>query len=190
MEQHHDHHKFGMFSKTGSSRGNGHPIMFGKPKKAILYDDFPEGGGYPKGFLEWAFETIGVKDQQKDKVLHLCSGSLRTGVRVDIRPSTHPDYVADCRNVPLADESFEFIMADPPYSEQWAENLYQTGSSYPKPYDIVKESCRLLKPGGLLGLMYFQVPYFRKPMKLVGVWGITQGIGYNIRAWSLLKKGV
>lgn len=177
-------HSFGAYSKT--SKGKGHPIMFGKPKPAQLYVDFPEGGGYPKGFLEWAWEEMGVTDPSR--VLHLCSGSLRTGVRLDIRLSTMPSVVGDCVATPFKDRSFDWIMADPPYSEEYANNLYGCQSAYPTPYKIVMEACRLLRPGGLLGLMHFQVPYFRKPMKLLGVYGITQGIGYNIRAWSLLRK--
>lgn len=177
-------HWFGQTAKT--TKGEGHPIMYGKPKKALHFDAFPEGGGYPKGFLEWAYSLMGVDDP--GRVLHLCSGSVKTGVRVDIRPEKNPDIVADCTNVPLPDESFDFILADPPYSKEWAKNLYGTDENYPLPGRITKEACRLLKPGGMFGLLHFQVPVWRKPLKLVQVYGITQGSGYAIRAWSLFKK--
>lgn len=172
------------------AKGSGHPVMFGKMKSAELFDDFPEGGGYPHRFLPWAFEIMSEHGPtvDPDKVLHLCSGSLKTGVRVDIRPEKNPDIVADCRNVPLPDESFDWILADPPYSEDYATNLYGTGDSYPKPGEIVSEACRLLKPNGLLGLLHFQVPVIRKPMKIVNVYGVTTGCGYAIRAWTLLRK--
>jgi hypothetical protein len=160
--------------------------MYGKPKKVEHFTDFPDGGGYPHGFLEWAFGIMGVSNPAS--VLHLCSGSVVTGTRVDIRPEVTPDIVADCRSVPLPDGSFDFIMADPPYSPEYAENLYGTGASYPKPFEILTEAARLLRPRGLVGLLHFQVPYFRKPLHLVSVHGITQGIGYNIRAWTLLRK--
>ena len=150
------------------------------------FEPFPDGGGYPHGFLEWAYKIMGVTDAAK--VLHLCSGSVQTGVRVDIRAKLKPDIVADCRNVPLPDESFNWILADPPYSEDYATNLYGVGEHYPKPGAIAREACRLLKPGGLFGLMHFQVPMLRKPMRLVGVYGITTGAGYAIRAWTLARK--
>jgi hypothetical protein len=178
------HHSFGAYSNT--SKGKGHPLMFGFPKEVEMLGDFPEGGGYPKGFLSWAFEKMGVT--KPCDVLHLCSGSVKVGVRLDLRLSTRPSVVADCAATPFKAESFAFILADPPYSKEYARNLYQTESAYPQPYSIVMEACRILRPGGLLGLLHFQVPYFRKPMRLLGVWGVTQGIGYNIRAWSLLQK--
>ncbi len=171
---------------TGSSKGSGHPVMYGKPQPAQHFEPFPDGGGYPIGFLEWAYKLMGVSDP--DKVLHLCSGSVITGVTVDVRPERNPDVVADCRAVPLPDESFTWILADPPYSEDYATNLYGTGEHYPKPGQIAREACRLLKPGGYFGLMHFQVPMLRKPMEMVGVHGITTGAGYAIRAWTLARK--
>jgi ubiquinone/menaquinone biosynthesis C-methylase UbiE len=79
-------------------------------------------------------------------------------------------------------------MADPPYSEEYAKNLYGTEDYYPRPSEILKEASRLLAPGGRVGLLHFQVPMFRKPLNLVGVWGVTTGLGYAIRAWSVLEK--
>jgi hypothetical protein len=159
--------------------------MFGF-KEASHFGDFPDGGGYPKRFIEHAFETLGVTDPEK--VLHLCSGSMKSGITVDIRQECCPTIVADCRKVPLNSGTVRWIMADPPYAESYAENLYGTGKSYPKPGEILKEMERLLKPGGRCGLLHFVVPMSRKPLKLVGVWGITTGAGYAIRAWSVFEK--
>lgn len=173
-------------SRNGTSKGNGHPILFGF-KHAEDFGPFPDGGGYPLRFLQRAYEVLGVSNP--DRVLHLCSGSMRRGVTVDIREDMKPTIVADCRNVPLADESFDWIMADPPYSVEYAKNLYGTDASYPKPGQILKEACRLLRPGGRLGFLHFQVPMSRKPLSLVAVYGITTGAGYNIRAFSVFEKG-
>lgn len=171
--------------KSQESRGRGHPVMFGRGI-AEDFGPFPEGGGYPIGFLRLAYETLGVTDP--DQVLHLCSGSMRRGVRVDIRPECEPDIVADCRAVPLPDESFDWIMADPPYAEDYARNLYGTEKHYPKPGQILKEAARLLRPGGRVGLLHFIVPMVRRPLRLVEVRGITTGSGYAIRAWSVCEK--
>ena len=179
-----DGHWFGVHS--ASSQGKGHPLMYGKPQPTIHYTDFPDGGGYPKGFMEWAAETMGCADM--NLILHLCSGSVVTGTRVDIRPGVNPDIVADCRHVPLPDESFDFIMADPPYAESYAQNLYGTGESYPKPGEILKEAARLLRPGGKVGLLHFIVPMIRQPLKIRGTYGITSGVGNAIRCWTLCEK--
>ena len=184
-------HAFG--PNAGSkAKGSGHPVMFGKPKPAMDFGRFPEGGGYPHRFLSYAYELMeqaGGGVVIPEQVLHLCSGSVLTGIRVDIRPEKNPDIVADCRNVPLPDESFDWILADPPYSEEYAKNLYGTQDDYPKPGEIVKEAMRLLKPGGMFGLLHFQVPMIRKPAKIVNVYGVTTGSGYAIRAWTLMRKG-
>ena len=178
-------HWFGP-KKPGSSKGAGHPIMFGEPQAAHHFEPFPEGGGYPKGFLEWAYRLMGVTDHAR--VLHMCSGSVRTGITVDIRPEKRPDIVADCRDIPLPDQSVQWILADPPYSEDYATNLYGTGDYYPLPGQIAAEACRLLEPGGSFGLLHFQVPMLRKPMRMVQVYGVTTGAGYAIRAWTLCRK--
>ena len=139
--------------------------MYGPPSPATNFDnfdDFPEGGGYPKGFLRWAYLQMGVDDPRE--VLHLCSGSVRSGITVDIRAETRPSIVADCRHVPYPDGSFRFILADPPYSRQYAANLYGTASVYPKPGQILKEASRLLSSGGRVGLLHFMekmVPAYR-----------------------------
>jgi ubiquinone/menaquinone biosynthesis C-methylase UbiE len=154
----------------------------------MLFEPFPDGGGYPKGFVEWAMTQMGCTDPAT--ILHLCSGSMRVGTTVDIRPETKPSIVADSRNVPLPDDSFDFIMIDPPYSESYAENLYGTGTAYPKPGELLKEAARLCKTGGKIGLLHFIVPVTRKPLKMRGVWGVTTGNGTAIRAFTLLEKVV
>ena len=177
-------HWFGASSKN--SEGKGHPVMYGKPKIAKHFTEFPDGGGYPFGFVEWAYELMGVSDPSK--VLHLCSGSVVTGIRVDVRHEMRPTICADVRHVPFANESFDFILSDPPYAESYAENLYGTGERYPQPGEILAEATRLLRPNGLFGFLHFLVPMNRKPMRLINVYGVTTGAGYAIRAWSLFQK--
>jgi hypothetical protein len=170
----------GLMPNNPRSAGKGHPVMYGDPHRVHHFDPFPEGGGSPLRFVEWALDTMGCSDPSQ--VLHLCSGSLVTGTTVDIRPETNPDIVADCRSVPLPDESFDFIPAD------YAKNLYGTGDHYPTPFQIMKEATRLLRPGGQFGLLHTQVPIIRRPMKVSNVYGVTVGCGYNIRAWTLMNK--
>lgn len=175
----------------GKSRGSGHGPMFGYPTDVRHFADFPDGGGYPLGFIEWAFEEmerVSGRIVEPAKVLHLCSGSVTTGIRVDIRPEMNPTILADCRNVPLSDGSVDFILADPPYSADYAENLYGTGKDYPKPGQILREASRLLKPGGLVGLLHHQVPVFRRPLRLHKVYAVHRGLGFSLVAWSLLRK--
>jgi len=123
-----------------------------------------------------------------DGVLHVCSGSMRSGVTLDIRRSCSPGIVGDCRSLPFRSGSFGFVLVDPPYSKDYASNLYGVGESYPRPGSVLKEVSRVLKSGGKVGFLHFQVPMIRKPLKIKGVYGVTTGCGYAIRAWTLMEK--
>jgi hypothetical protein len=167
------------------AKGKGHPILFGMPE-AEMYSDFPEGGGYPKGFLYRAMTIMAVEDPTK--VLHVCSGSVRFGITVDIRPEKRPTIVANGVALPFRDGTFRWVLADPPYTEDHAENLYGTGAVYPSPHTLAQECMRVLAPGGYLGFMHHMVPKMKRPGRLLKVYTITQGMGYNVRAWSLFTK--
>ncbi len=183
-----------MLARTGCAKykqaepkgkGKGHPVMFGMPI-AEHFGPFPDGGGYPLNFLQRAYDILGVTDPSR--VLHVCSGSMRVGIRVDIRPSQRPTVVADGRFLPFKDSTFDWIMADPPYSPEYAENLYGTGAVYPNPHSLLAECLRVLRPNGMCGFMHHMVPKFTRPGRLVQVYTITQGVGYNVRAWSVYTK--
>lgn len=165
--------------------GKGHPIMFGMPE-AEYFGDFPDGGGYPKGFLARAWDILGVADPTQ--VLHVCSGSMLVGWTVDIRLQVRPKIVADARALPFSNGTFAWVMADPPYSTEYAENLYGTGAVYPNPHALAQECLRVTQPSGRMAFMHHIVPKVKRPGKLLKVYTITQGMGYNVRAWSVFTK--
>lgn len=167
--------------------------MRGYPREALMFRPFPEGGGYPKGFVEWALSET-LNEDNPDAVLHVCSGSMIRGTTVDIRESVNPDFVADGRNLPFEDGSFRTIMIDPPYGETYAEHLYGTGRHYPKPGALLAEASRVVRVGGRVGILHFLVPQVANGkvepgrMRLVGVWGVTTGMNNAIRAWTVFEK--
>ena len=182
-----DRHWFGP-NAGKAARGRGHPVMFGSDSSED-FGPFPDGGGYPLRFLSRAYDWLGVEDP--DAVLHLCSGSVNRGITVDIRPEMDPTVVADARHTPFPDASFRWILCDPPYSEEYAKNLYGTAAHYPKPGQLVKEMARLLVPGGRCGLLHFQVPMVhrnRLGLRIVDVRGVTTGMGFAIRAFTIMEK--
>jgi SAM-dependent methyltransferase len=154
--------------------------------KPAISLEYWRDGGYPFNFLPHAYATMGVTDPSQ--VLHMFSGGVRAGVTVDIRPECEPTIVADARHLPLADETFEWVMADPPYSESYATHLYGTGGNYPRPSHILREAARVLKPGGKLGLLHFIVPKARHGLRQHGVWGVYIGPDFAIRAWTVYTK--
>jgi SAM-dependent methyltransferase len=153
-----------------------------------LDQDFEDGGGFPAGFLQMAYKTLGVTDPAR--VLHICAGSVRGPFTVDRRAGVRPAVVADARALPFLAGSFDWAIADPPYSREWARRLYGiTARQYPTPGGIVREAMRVLRPGGRLGLLHYMVPPYGGPaVRLVGVWGITVGPGSTIRAFTVLER--
>ena len=152
--------------------------------------DDPPGvwGSYPKGFLQWAVPQLQCAPSE---VLHLCSGAIPRGVgraRVDLRRDARPDVVADARQLPFADASFAAVMIDPPYSVEYARDLY--GIGYPRPSHLLAEASRVLRPCGRVGILHFLVPMPPKDPRcsLVSVRGVTTGCGYRIRAFSVFER--
>lgn len=141
-------------------------------------------GQYPQRFVAWACRQIGV---QPDQVLHVCSGAQRegAGVRVDIRPCVGPDVVADGRRLPFADNSFPGALLDPPYSKQYAKDLYATG--YPTPASLLREAVRVVRPSGQIGLLHQFHPFPVKGSHIVSITGISTGCGFAMRCFVILE---
>jgi hypothetical protein len=170
-----------------SGRRTGHAAMW-RLSEVVDLQPFDEGGGFPVGFLPFAYRTLAC--DQPDRVLHVCSGSVRGPFTVDRRPAVRPAVVAATRQLPFLDGSFRWVIADPPYSRTWAKWLYGvTARQYPTPGGIVAEAMRVLQPGGRLGLLHTMMPpYPVRIARLVGAWGITIGPGSTIRCWTVLEK--
>ena len=75
----------------------------------------------------------------------------KSGFRIDVNKDVCPDLIADVHDVPLASNTFDGGIADPPYTPDFAANLY--GTKYPKWGAWTNELVRLVKPGGRIGIM-------------------------------------
>lgn len=162
---------------------SGDEVLHGKRS-----EDTEIWGIYPKGFLNFALRVMQVPAAE---VLHVCSGSLtkrdvQGGTRVDINPARKPDVVADGRHLPFKDNTFGGVMIDPPYTLEYARDLYQC--EYPRPRHLLIEATRVVKPGGMIAFLHFILPHVVPGMRFVGVRGVSQGLGYRIRALSLYRK--
>lgn len=143
-------------------------------------------GAYPKRFRSWATKQLHCDPRE---VLHVCSGGLPPGIgraRVDLRRSAAPDVVADGRKLPFADNVFHGVLIDPPYSVEYAQDLYQT--SYPRPSHLLAEAARVATPCSRIGIVHFFVPMPPPGCRLESVRGVTTGCGYRIRALTIFEK--
>lgn len=104
-------------------------------------------GCYPLGFEKKIIELLETNDY-----VHFFSGLAKTGYRIDINPDTNPDLVGNVESLPeLQDNSFEAGLADPPYTEEFAKELYKV--PYPKWSLWTKELVRIVKPKGKIAIM-------------------------------------
>lgn len=131
-------------------------------------------GGYPAGYLR----RIRALFPDKHRVLHLFSGkvdlSAFPGDTVDINPHLNPTYLDDAQSllsVPL--ETYELVMADPPYSVEDAEHY---GTSMVKRNRVMRALQRL-SPGAHVVWLDQVLPMYRKDMfsqeAVIGMWKST-----------------
>lgn len=110
-------------------------------------------GSFPQHFEKKVIRLLGFDEiKDKNKILHPFGGKSEFGIRVDVKPEVEPDYIGDAHNLEMfKDETFDLVILDPPYSEDYSKRLYGTGKLKFKTY--TKEAVRVLKNGGFL-IMY------------------------------------
>lgn len=152
-------------------------------------DGFAVFGRYPKGFLAHVIkrELLG-SGVRRDDILHVCSGTLGPEEKwtVDLRLKARPLVVASGTALPFRDASVQAVMMDPPYSDEYARNLYRT--EMPRNSWLLREAARVLVPGGRVGILHVAVPFSPPGCRLLNVYGISTGVGFRIRAFTIYEK--
>lgn len=151
-------------------------------------DGFAVYGRYPKGWLRHVLKLRLLGDVKREDILHVCSGTLSESERwtVDVRPDAKPRVIADGRQLPFRDGAFPAAMLDPPYSDQYAKNLY--GVENPRPSWLLREAARVVAPSGRIGLLHIAIPFAPEGCHLVKVYGVSCGVGFRIRAFTVWEK--
>jgi SAM-dependent methyltransferase len=131
-----------------------------------------------------------------EKRLWMFSGSFKdpAGTTVDINPDVEPDVIANCEALPFEDESFDFVMLDPPYSELEARELYNL--EYCNIFKVINEAARVTRPGGTMVVLHRLAPWHapqenehKRRMCAVAVIGVYTIAGYvNMRALTVWRK--
>jgi len=153
------------------------------------------GSGYPGAFPRGLINHV-KKRWWGNRRAWLFSGSFKDndGITIDIKPELRPDCIANCEQLPFADESFDFVFLDPPYSEKEAQEKY--GLRYINLLKVMNESSRVCEPGGTLILLHRMIPFYHprsnehyKQMELQAIVGVYTIAGWtNMRALTVWRK--
>ena len=143
-------------------------------------------GGYPAGYLR----RIKALFPDKKRVLHLFSGRVELAVlpgdTVDINPALSPTYVDDAqtlKGVPL--ESYDLVLADPPYSVEDAERYRTTMIKR----NVVMRALQRLPAGAHVAWLDQVLPMYRKEaFDLDGVIGMVKSTNHRFRVVTLFRR--
>lgn len=169
--------------------------MTQKPYYRDIWALGPSNCGYPGAFPRGLIKRI-RRRWWGQKRLWLFSGSFkdgRAGITYDIKKELNPSVCGNCEVLPFKNNSFDFIMADPPYSEKEAMELYQL--PYVNIIKTLNEMIRVCKPGGKIIFFHRLIPAIfpglnlSKKTQLIGVVGVFTIAGMsNLRALTIFKK--
>ncbi len=102
-------------------------------------------GEFPPGLLKRLFSLL----PDYKKVLHVFSGTVNIDghVSIDINIDNYPNVCADVQQLPIKDESFDLVIADPPYRKQ---DALEYNCKMPNNRLVLKEVARVCRKGGIL----------------------------------------
>jgi hypothetical protein len=110
--------------------------------------------------LDLATDILGKPDAS---ILNVFCGMNYRGIRVDMNETVNPEFLGDVHKLStfltFDPETFDIILADPPYSDEETDELY--GKHLPRlNYSKWTKECdKFLRPGGLLIVYHkFLVP--------------------------------
>lgn len=147
-------------------------------------------GAYPAGFLKRlksAFSEYYPKNS--DDILHVCAGRIdpSEGWRLDISEDFDPDTLGSAEDMgELKDESFGWVMADPPYNEEASEKYY--GMPLLNKSKMMKEMTRVCKVGGFVALLDQTTRQAPKALKRIALIGVTSVPNTDMRLFTVWRK--
>jgi len=145
-------------------------------------------GEYPPTYLKRVMSMF--EDIPDGEILHLFSGAVDArGLKYDINPDLESNQVqGDAHNLSefFPPETFQLILADPPYTE---EDALHYGHPMINRNKVVKECAKVLAPGGYLAWLDQVLPMYRKDtFELQLTVGIIRSTNHRFRMLCIFKK--
>ena len=143
-------------------------------------------GGMPLYAEDWLLDLARhILNKPDATVLNLFCGMNSQGFRVDIKPEVEPDVVCDAHKLSQhLDRSFDIILADPPYSNDEAKELYGTPKLNYKKWSA--EATKCINDGGLL-IVYHK---YLLPNPNPDLYYVTKRVFIGNRTWHLPRVAV
>lgn len=138
-------------------------------------------GGFPLHFEKRLFEMY-----KPVSILQPFGGKSEYGLRCDINPEVSPDIVCDAHHLPFIDNSFDFVLCDPPYSTDLSGRLYKTGPV--KDGQYIKEAVRVCKLGGHIALYHWVMPPRPKGTRFDRIIVIITRVRHHARFCAVFQK--
>lgn len=143
-------------------------------------------GAYPANYLKRINALFG----EKKKILHLFSGRLSKGdyTRFDVNMFSGAEVIGEAERLSehFEPNSFDLILADPPYSQ---EDAVHYGVPLISRNKVHSECHKILEPGGHLVWLDQAFPMFSKRNWILqGAIGIVISTNHRIRATFIWEK--
>ena len=143
-------------------------------------------GGMPLYAEEWLLELAEELLGKKPELLNLFSGMNKYGFRIDYKEEVKPDLVADAHFFAhrMKGRKFDVVLADPPYSNEEAKELYGTPKLNYKKWSA--EASKVLRPNGLLIVYHKYVVPNPNPDEFT----VEKRVFIGNRAWHLPRVAI
>lgn len=142
---------------------------------------------FPSRFIYNLKNEYDIKDK---KILQMFSGSSDLGDTTDIRKESKTNIVAKYDQLPIKDNVYDIVLADPPYTIGFSQEWISSMKDVPRPKRILKEASRIVKKSGLIMILHIIVIPAYKEFKVerVALHPILCGPNNSIRVLNVFKK--
>jgi hypothetical protein len=128
-----------------------------RPRKDCYVGSFPLH--FEQRLVKVVAQLQGKGDWEygKGSVLHPFGGLSEIGDSIDLNATTTPTWVGDAHDLHwIADDTYDLVVLDPPYSDEESELLY--GTPPLKWGKFVGEAVRVTRPGGHVAVYHVKQP--------------------------------